>query len=52
MFRSIHDFTFFMTDTKIKEQISSESTEKKKILPVRFSVKLVMLPALPIALAN
>ena len=45
MFCSIHDFTFLMTDTRIKEQVSFESGEKKKLLPVRFSVKFVMLPA-------
>ena len=52
MFCSIHDFTFLMIDTKIKGQVSSESPEKKKLLPERFSVKFVMLPAQSIALAN
>ena len=52
MFCSIYDFTFLMKDTKIKGQVSFESSEKKKLLPVRFSVKFVMLPAQSIALAN
>ena len=52
MFCSIHDFTFLMTDTKIKGQVSSESPEKKKLLPARFSVKFIMFPAQSIALAN
>ena len=50
MFYSIHDFTFLMADTKIKGQVSFESSEKKKLLPARFSVKFVMLPAQSIAL--
>ena len=29
MFCSIHDFTFLMTDTKIKGQVSFESSKKK-----------------------
>ena len=52
MFCSIHDFTFLMTDTKIKEQVSFESSEKKKLLPAPFSAKFVMLPVRPIMLAN
>ena len=52
MFCSIHDFTCFMTDTKIKGQVSFESSEKKKVFLVRFSVKFVMLPVQLIALAN
>ena len=35
MFCSIYDFTFLMTDTKIKGQVSFESSEKKKLLPAR-----------------
>ena len=45
IFCSIHDFTFLMTDTKIKGHVSFESPEKKKLLPARLSVKFVMLPA-------
>ena len=45
MFSSIHDFAFLMTDTLIKGQVSFESSEKKKLLPARFSVKFNMLPA-------
>ena len=30
MFCSIHDFTFLMTDTKIKGQVSFESSERKE----------------------
>ena len=52
MFCSIHDFTFLMTDTKIKGQVSFESSEKKELLPERFSVKIVMLLAQSITLAN
>ena len=52
MFCSIYDFTFLMTDAKIKEQVSFESSEKKKFLPSQFSVKFVMLPAQSITLAN
>ena len=52
MFCSIHDFTFLVTDTKIKGQVSFESPEKKKLLPAWFSVKFVMLPAQSITLAN
>ena len=52
MFCSILDFTFLMTDAKIKGQVSFESSEKKKLLPVWFSVKFVMLPAQSIVLAN
>ena len=33
MFCSIHNFNFLMTDTKIKGQVSIESSEKKKPLP-------------------
>ena len=32
MFCPIHDFTFLMTDTKIKGQVSFEFSEKKKLL--------------------
>ena len=42
MFCSIHDFTFLMTDTKIKGHVSFESSEKKKLLQARFSVKFVV----------
>ena len=52
MFCSIHNFTFLMTDTKIKGQVSFESSEKKELLPMQFSVKFVMLPAQSIVLAN
>ena len=52
MFFSIHSFTFFMTDTKLKEQVSFESWEKKKLLAVQFSVKFVMLSVWSIVLAN
>ena len=52
MFCSIHNFTFLMTDTKIKGQVSFESSEKKELLPMQFSVKFVMLPAQSIMLAN
>ena len=52
MFSSIHDFTFLMTDKKIKGQVSFESSEKKKLLPARFSVKFVISPVQSIALAN
>ena len=52
MFCSVNNFTFLMTDTKIKGHISFESSEKKKFLPARFSVKFVMLPAQSFALAN
>ena len=52
MFCSVHDFTFLMADTKIKGQVSFESSEKKKLLPAGFSVKFVMLPTQSIALAN
>ena len=31
MFCSIHDFTFLMKDTNIKEQVSLDSWEKKKL---------------------
>ena len=31
MFCSVHDFTFLMTDTKIKGQVSFEPLEKKKL---------------------
>ena len=41
-----------MTDTKIKGQVSFESSEKKERLPMQFSVKFVMLPAQSIMLAN
>ena len=37
MFCSIHDFTFLMTDTKIKGQVSFESSEKKKLACMIFS---------------
>ena len=43
---------FLTADTKIKRQVSFEFSEKKKLLPVRFSVKFVMLPAQSIALAK
>ena len=52
MFCSILDFTFLVTDTKIKEQVSFKSWEKKKLLSARFSVKFLMLPARSIELAN
>ena len=52
MFCSIDDFIFLMTDTKIKGQISFEFSERKKLLPARFSVKFVILPAQSMALAN
>ena len=42
MFCSIHGFTFLMTDTKIKGQFFFESSQKKKLLPARFSVKFVV----------
>ena len=42
MFCSIHDFTFLMTDAKIKGQVSCEFSEKKKLSPAQFSVKFVM----------
>ena len=42
MFCSIHDFTFLMTDAKIKGQVSYEFSEKKKLSPAQFSVKFVM----------
>ena len=51
MFSSIHDFTFLTTDTKIKGQVSFESSEKK-LMPVQFSVKFVMLPVQSIVLTN
>ena len=41
MFCSTHDFTFLMTDTKIQGQVSFKSSEKKKPLPARFSIKFV-----------
>ena len=44
--------TFLMTDEKIKEHVSFESREKKKLLFARFSGKFVVLPARSIALAN
>ena len=44
MFCSIHEFTFLMTDTKIKGQVFFEPSEKKKLLPARFAVKFVTLP--------
>ena len=52
MFCSIHNFTFLMIDTKIWGQVFFKSSEKKKLLPARFSVKLIMLPAQSIMLAN
>ena len=52
MFCSIDDFIFLMTDIKIKGQISFEFSERKKLLPARFSVKFVILPAQSMALAN
>ena len=52
MFFSIHDFTFLMTDKKIKRYVSFESSEKKKLLLVQFSVKFVMLPVQSFTLAN
>ena len=52
MFCSIQDFTFLMTDTKIKEQVFFESCDKKKFLPAQFTLKFVMLPARSIAPAN
>ena len=51
-FCSIHDFTFLVTDTKIKGQVSFEFPEKNKLLQAWFSVKFVMLSAQSIALAN
>ena len=36
MFCSVHDFTFLMTDTKIKEQVSFESWENEVFLCVIF----------------
>ena len=42
----------FMTDTKLKEHISFESSEKKKLLLAQFAVKFVMLPAQSIVQAN
>ena len=51
MFRSVHDFTFLITDTKIKEQVPFESWEKK-LMSARLSVKFVMLPVQSITLAN
>ena len=51
MFRSVHDFTFLMTDTKIKEQVPFESWEKK-LMSARLSVKFVMLTVQSITLAN
>ena len=44
MFCSIQDFTFLMTDTKIKGQVSFESSEKKEIFVNRDS-KLMCLRA-------
>ena len=52
MFCSIHDFTFLMIDKKIKGQVTFESSEKKKLLPVQISVKFVILPAQSIAMGN
>ena len=52
MFCSIHDFTFLTRDTKIKGQVSFESSEKKKLLPVQFSVKFAMLRVQSIALTT
>ena len=40
MFCSIHDLTFLMTDTKIKQQVSCESWEKGKLLPAQFFGKI------------
>ena len=51
MFRSIHDFTFLMTDKNLRK-VSFESPEKKKLLPVQFLVKFLMLPVRSIMLAN
>ena len=51
MFCLVHDFTFLMTDTKIKEQVPFESWEKK-LMSARLSVKFVMLPVQSITLAN
>ena len=52
IFCVIHNFTFLMIDTKIKEQVSFESWEKKKLLVAQFSVKCIVLPAQSIMLAN
>ena len=52
MFCSIHDFTFLMKDTKIKEQVPLDSWEKEKLLVVQFLVKCFMLPMQSITLAN
>ena len=52
MFCSIHEFTFVMTDAKIKGQVSFKSSEKKKLLPAQFSAKFVMLPGQSIVLTN
>ena len=46
------DTTFFMAGKKIKEQVSFEFLEKKKLLLARFLVKTFMLPARSITLAN
>ena len=51
MFCSIHDFTFLMRDTKIKDK-PLLSLPKKRNLPAQFSVKFVMLSAQSVALAN
>ena len=52
IFCVIHNFTFLMIDTKIKEQVSFESWEKKKLLVAQSSVKCIMLPVQSITLAN
>ena len=39
------DILFLMTDTKINKHVPFLSLDKKKLLPARFSVKCVMLPA-------
>ena len=52
MFCSIHDFTFLMTDTKIKEQVSLECWDENKYLLAWFLVKFITLPAWSAMLAN
>ena len=52
MFCSIYDFTFLMIDTKIKGQVSFESSEEKKLVSAHFSVKIVILPVQSITLEN
>ena len=45
-------YTIFIINTRIKEHVSFESWEKKKLLLARFLVKFVMLPEWSIELAN